>query len=263
MSSYDIRVDSLFCNLGGKEILSSFTFDLPERKYVSVIGPNGSGKTTLLKCLMKLLPKSGGSVEIRGKRLEEYSQKKLARVIGYVPQDAGRSIPFTVEELALMGRYPYLSPFSTITEEDRKIAMSSLRMTGTEDLCGRQYDTLSGGEKQLVLIASVLAQGPKIMLLDEPSTFLDPKHTGMVHSILDRAKNELNVTILVVTHDINSSIVMSDQIIAIKEGTVVFAGEPERITGERILESVFDKEFVYTEHPVTGRKIIVPDAVQR
>ncbi|MBN2185190.1 MAG: ABC transporter ATP-binding protein [Candidatus Krumholzibacteriota bacterium] len=262
MSGFDIRVDNLSCNLGGKEILSSFTFDLPVGKYTSLIGPNGAGKTTLLKCMMKFLPISGGSVEIRGRRIEEYSQKKLAREIGYVPQDAGRSIPFSVEEFALMGRYPYLSPFSSITEDDRRIVKSALEMTGTEEFADRGYDTLSGGEKQLVLIASVLAQGPKIMLLDEPSTFLDPKHTEMVHRILDRIKRELNVTILVVTHDINSSIMMSDGIVAIKKGRMVFSGEPQEITLPGILDKVFDKKFTYTEHPVTGRMIIVPDVMQ-
>ena len=118
-----ISVKDVSFGYGSILVLRDVTFDIQPGDFLSIIGPNGSGKTTLLKCLMKLLPKSGGSVEIRGKSLEEYSQKKLARVIGYVPQDAGRSIPFTVEELVMMGRYPYLSPFSTITEEDRRIAM--------------------------------------------------------------------------------------------------------------------------------------------
>ncbi|MBN2071572.1 MAG: ABC transporter ATP-binding protein [Candidatus Krumholzibacteriota bacterium] len=262
MRGIDIRIDRLSCRLGGKEILSSMTFEVPAGKHLSIIGPNGAGKTTLLKCIMRILPISNGSIEIRGRKIGEYSQKKLARDIGYVPQNAGRSIPFTVEELVLMGRYPYLSPFSSVTPEDRDAARSALDMTGTLALSDRGFDSLSGGEQQLVLIASVLAQGSGIILLDEPATFLDPKHAEEVYRILRRIREEMNATILSVTHDINSSLMVSDAILAIKDGKRAYYGKTGDLTAAGVLDEVFDKKFLYSDHPVSGTRIIMPDVIR-
>lgn len=256
-----INIDRLSCTIGGNEILSSLSMKVHEGEYISVIGPNGAGKTTLLKCLMRILPFSGGGVEINGTSLDTYKQKRLAREIGYVPQSDGRSSPFRVEEFVLMGRYPYLNPFTSVTAGDRKIVASALEMTNIEKLAERRYNTLSSGEKQMVLIASVLAQGSNIILLDEPATFLDPKHTEEVHRILDRINREMHITILAVTHDINSAMMTADSIVILKEGRIVFFGASASIMESGILEEVFEKTFTYTVHPVTGVKIIAPDVI--
>ncbi len=262
MSDSLMEIRDLGCVLGGNRILDSISFDISDGEYLSIIGPNGAGKTTLLKCLMRIVPSWSGTVVLDGRPLSGYRQKELAKRIGYVPQAGDVLFPFTVEEFVMMGRYPFLSPFTTIKSEDRAVVQAAMETTGTIELSARKFATLSGGEKQLVFIAAVIAQGSDLLLLDEPTTFLDPGNALEVQRILADINRRCNITVVAVTHDINSAIIYGDRIIVMKEGKIIHEGEAEDIAATGILEKTYEKEFSYVKHPFSGCTIVVPDIVE-
>jgi iron complex transport system ATP-binding protein len=257
-----VEIQNYSLRIGPKEILKNVTLSVDEGEYLSIIGPNGSGKTTLLKCLDGILTGGVGSIIIKGRPLHHYSQRELAKLVGYVPQADARSSPFTVFEFVMMGRYPYLTPFSSLTRTDECAVREALALTGTEEFSERSLNTLSGGERQKAFIAAALAQGAKILLLDEPTTFLDPRHTVEIQKILKRLNRDSGVTILSVTHDINSALLTSGRIMALKGGIVVFCGDAEEIARRGILDSIYEKPFLFAKHPQTGVPIVMPDEIE-
>lgn len=259
MSRPFLEIRNLSFSIGGKTILRSVSLDIHEGEYLAVIGPNGAGKTTLLKCIMRIFPVGKGVITIDGVAIERYSQKELARRMSYVPQSDGRFFPFTVEEFVLMGRYPHLSPFTSIGTGDKASVREAMAVTRIAHLADRHFNTLSGGEKQMVFIAAALAQGSKILLLDEPATFLDPKHESEIYRILKSINRDLNVTIVSVTHDINSAALQGDRVVIIKDGAVIFHGNAMDILDNTILENAYGKTFTFARHPESDRLIIVPD----
>jgi len=226
------------------------------------VGPNGAGKTTLLKCIDRIQSGGHGRIEVCGRPLAEYSQKELARLISYVPQADVRTSPCTVEQFAPMGRYPYLSPFSTVGSEDRRAVRQVMEMTGTDEFAHRVLDTLSGGERQKVYIAAALAQGAGVLLLDEPTTFLDYRHQAEVRRLLTRVNRESGVTIVAVTHDVNHAALESDRILAMRDGAAVFCGTPGAIMRAERPEEIYRTSFLLTDHPASGMPIIVPRAAE-
>ena len=244
--------------LGRKEILRDVSFSAARGEYLSIVGPNGAGKTTLLKCVDRLLVGGTGRIDVFGRPLESYAQKELARRISYVPQADGRVIPFTVRQFVLMGRYPYLSPFSSIDKEGRNAVDEALDMTGSAEFADRRLDTLSGGERQKVYVAAALAQGSDILLLDEPTTFLDYRHQAEIRDLLSRVNQQSKATIVCVTHDLNRAVLDSDRIVALGAGRVLFSGPPAEIMKSDVLERLFQTPFLLTPHPQTAIPVIVP-----
>ncbi|MBN1294056.1 MAG: ABC transporter ATP-binding protein [Candidatus Latescibacteria bacterium] len=259
MSNSFLVIDNFSFALGKEKILNSVSFGVDEGEYVSLIGPNGAGKTTLLKCLIRIYTGGEGSITLVNKPLDQYTQKELARIISYVPQSNGRFLPFTVHEFVMMGRYPHLSPFTSLSKGDRQAVKDALALTGTGHLSERQLSTLSGGERQTVYIAAAIAQGARILLLDEPTTFLDPKHESDILSILKRVNRQYGITILSVTHDINNAVLHSDRIAVLKHGMLLYVGNSNKIMNNEILESAFDKRFSFIKHPVNGTLMIIPE----
>ncbi|MDT8389393.1 MAG: ABC transporter ATP-binding protein [Lentisphaeria bacterium] len=253
-----LTVDGLSCVLGGQEILKNVSLAVAAGACVSLIGPNGAGKTTLLKCLNRILPFSRGAVTVDGRRLSGYSQPELAAKIAYVPQAQGRFIDFTVFDFVLLSRYPHLSPFSSISAVDKEAAFQALVSTGMEAFADRSHATLSGGERQKVFIAAALAQESPILLLDEPTTFLDPHHQEEIMAILQRVNQQENRTILAVTHDLNNAMMISDQIIAMRDGTIMFQGSPAETMTAPVLEKIYGASFLFVPHPGTGQAMLVP-----
>jgi len=248
--------------IGKKAILRNVSFRVDEGEYVSIVGPNGAGKSTLLKCLDRIHTGGTGQIALAGRPLAGYSQKEVARLLGYVPQADGRLFPFTVEQFILMARYPYLSPFSAISKEDHRVVGEVMRMTETTRFAPRRIDTLSGGERQEVFIAAALAQGPKLLLLDEPTTFLDYGHQDKVQALLRRIREESGTTILAVTHDVNRAALQSDRLVALVEGTVALEGTPEAIMRPDVLAEIYASEFLLVDHPRAGLPVIVPDVLR-
>ena len=254
-----IEIEDFSFSFGNEVILDSISLTIYKGEYFSLIGPNGAGKTTLLKSLMRILPVGKGSITLNDKPLTHYRQRELAKLVSYVPQSDGRSMPFTVEEFVMMGRYPYFSPFTSFTREDMQKVLDALALTDTKHLAERRLNTLSGGERQTVCIAAALTQGAQVMLLDEPTTFLDPKHESNVLKIISKINREHGITIILVTHNINSAVLHSDRIGILKRGLVMFIGNAEDVMDSKILENVYDPPFSFVKHPVTGTSIIVPE----
>ena len=263
MDSPVIDIHNFSFSIGDTIILDSVSLHIYDDEYLSVIGPNGAGKTTLLKCLMRIYTGGKGSISLNGRPIERYSRKELARLISYVPQSIGNNLPFTVEEFVMMGRYPHLSPFTTFGEPDMKAVRDALNLTGTDSLEDRHLSTLSGGERQTIYIAAALAQGARIMLLDEPTAFLDPRHGDDIHRILRRIKAETGVTIITVTHNINNAALESDRVAVLKNGTIVFSGNAPEIMTNEVLRPVYGKKFTFVDHPVTGVRVIIPDSSEQ
>jgi iron complex transport system ATP-binding protein len=258
-SPIGISARSLSCSLGGRPILESISFDIAGGEFVSVIGPNGAGKTTLLRCLMKILPLESGSIAVGGADISRMKQKEVALRAAYVPQADSRYLPFTVEEFVMTGRYPYLSPFSACSHEDRSSVREAMRMTGMDAFSSRRMSSLSGGERQMVMIAAALAQGAGMMLLDEPAAFLDPSHESSIMRILARINESKGNTVVMVTHDINRAILSSSRCMVLDRGRVEYFGDPRELPGSGVLENIYGRKFEYIRHPSAGCDILLPE----
>lgn len=253
-----ITITKLAYAVGKKSILKDISLNIQKGDYLGIIGPNGAGKSTLLKCLMRINQHSFGQIEICGRPLADYSQRELATKLSYVPQSNGRALAYTVKEFVEMGRYPFVKPFSSMTVKDYKVVDDAIEQVGIGPFKHRSLATLSGGERQSVFIAAALAQGAKILLLDEPTTFLDPKHQADTHALLGRLNGELGLTIINVTHDINSAAISCNKVVAIKDGEVTFSGTGQQLMQNSVLKSIFGINFNFAAHPVDGSNCIVP-----
>ncbi|MBN1868471.1 ABC transporter ATP-binding protein [Candidatus Sumerlaeota bacterium] len=256
-----VEIESLSFRIGRKPILRDVSMSVGEGEYWCVVGPNGAGKTTLLKCLDRIYSGTEGAIRIAGRPLREYSQKNLAKLMSYVPQADAATSPFTVHEFVMMGRYPHLSPFSSIRKTDEEAVRRALELTGSIEFVDRRLDTLSGGERQKVHIAAALAQEPRILLLDEPTTFLDYRHQADILALLKRINRESGATVVAVTHDVNCALLSSDRILALKRGSVVYSGEASGVLDEGVLARIYDAAFEFIRHEATGRTIVAPQGV--
>jgi iron complex transport system ATP-binding protein len=248
--------------IGSKGILHGVSFSVAQGEYLSIVGPNGAGKTTLLRCLDRIYRGGTGRITLFGQPLESYRQRDLARRLSYVPQADGRVFPFTVEQFVLMGRYPYLNPFSSVGHEDMEAVREVMDRTGVDEFAHRKLDTLSGGERQKVYIAAALAQGAEVLLLDEPTTFLDYRHQAEVRDLLAEVNRNSGVTVVAVTHDVNRAAMDSHRIVALSDGTVVFDGTPGEIMQPEVLERIYGTSFLLVGHPQGEVPIIAPQLPQ-
>ena len=259
MNNAAVVINQFSFHCGQKEILHDINFSVKEGEYVSIIGPNGAGKSTLLKCLNRIIKGGCGSIDLFGKDLQAYSQKELGRLIGYVSQNREQVFPYTVSEFVLMARYPYLSPLSRVSKQDTRVVEEALAMTDTTDFAHRRVSTLSGGERQKVYLAGALAQQPKILLLDEPTTHLDPRYHAEIQQTISAICARLKMTILHVTHDFSHIAFWSRKVIAIKAGRVHSTGTPDEILTRERLKDIFETDFLLIPHPSTRHNIIVAE----
>lgn len=253
-----IEVRGLSLAIGGKQILRDVSLAVHPGEYLSIVGPNGAGKTTLLRCLLRILRPSGGEVLVAGRPLESYSQRQLARVLSYVPQTIESGLPYTVSEMVMMGRYAYFRPLAPISKADRQIVCDTLERTGLVELAERPIATLSGGERQKVFIAAALAQQAQVLLLDEPTTFLDYRHQAEVCRLLVEVNRTLGSTIVAVTHDVNTAALHSRQIVALRQGQVAFDGAPQELMRPEVLARIYDSPLLMVTHPTANLPVIVP-----
>lgn len=262
MSNVLFNINELSYSISNKKILNSLSLNIYDGDFLSIIGPNGGGKTTLIKCLIGINKPPAEKIFLNNIPIEKISQKELAKQISYVPQISEQTFPFTAKEFLMLARYPHLSRFTSITSDDKKAVTEALDITNTNHLSDRYINTLSGGEKQMIFIAAALAQGGDVIILDEPATFLDPKHEHKIYEILKRIHTQNNKTILSVTHNINSAILYSDKIAILKSGAISFYGNSDQITENKILEKTYGKKFTFIKHPTCDKFIIVPEVIQ-
>ncbi len=253
-----IEIRNLTFSFGNTQVVKSVNLQIPQGKIVSIVGPNGSGKTTLLRCVMRVVKGFMGQVLISGKSLDEYTQKDLAREVAYVPQASERFHSFTVREMVLMGRYPHLSPLSPVGQEDYRAVEKALNSTGTAQFAERRMDQLSGGERQKVMIAAAIAQGADTLLLDEPTTFLDYRHQQDVREMLVEQNRQHGATILMVTHDLNTAAIISDRLVALREGRVVAEGSTNEVMQTETLREIYGTTLLLGQHPQANLAMVLP-----
>lgn len=238
-------------------ILREITFSISEGEFVGIIGPNGAGKSTLLKLLDNILVPAEGELLLFDAPLGSYQRKELARLIGYVPQNFTTAFNYTAYDIVMMGRFPYISAFSSGSENDRKIVRTSMEATEVWELRERLFSDLSGGERQRVVLASALAQEPKLLLLDEPTATLDIRHQIHFFGILKELQREQNMTIVSVTHDVNLAIRYCDRMLVMKNGKIIADGHPAEIIDENLIHSVYDIGVKIIDHPQDGKPLLV------
>lgn len=258
MNAPAILVEGLCVRFGSAEILREIDFRVESGGFLAVVGPNGAGKSTLLRCLDGIVEPSGGRVEICGRALHGYNRRDLARTISYVPQPDGGSLDFTVRAFVEMGRFPYLGAWAALTETDQAAVSEAMDLTEVTGFAERTMASLSGGERQRASIAAAIAQGGSILLLDEPTSFLDYRHQGQILDLLDRLHQEKGLTVVAVTHDLNSAVASADTVLALKGGRVERVGPPADLLDERVLAEIFDAEFRLVEGGRRGLPFVLP-----
>ena len=241
-----------------REVLKDISFDVERGDIFCVLGPNGCGKTTLLKCLGGILKPNKGSILLDGVEASTISRAEYAKLVGYVPQEHGLVFPYKTIDVVLMGRAPHLGIFSTPSEKDYRIAEEALREVGIYHLKDRPYVELSGGARQLVIIARVLAQQPKILLLDEPTSHLDIKNQMAILRIVTKLA-EQGMTIVMSTHFPRHALLFSSKVGIMVGGRFIAIGNPEEVVTEERLKKAYDIDIkiLTVKNPLGDRAIKV------
>lgn len=234
-----IEVKGLSFDYPGTEVLRDISFEVESGSFWAIAGPNGVGKTTLLNLLCGVLGSKGGSIKIDGSNIESYSVRELAQKIAVVRQEFVPVFDFTVEETVLMARTPYLPAFGFEREADRTIAADALEMTDTAQFASRPLSELSGGERQRSFIARALAQDTGILLLDEPTSFLDLRHQVQIYDLLKSAQLEKGKTVITVTHDINLAAQYVDFVLLLSSECGYQSGRTKDVFLPEQIEKVF------------------------
>jgi len=239
-------------------ILDDISFQVQEGEVLGVVGPNGSGKTSLLKVLARLMTPQQGRINLFGQDVASLAQREIACIVGVVQQDTQMLFPFTVVETVLMGRFPHrardrwIGGFGWENREDVAIAEQAMMTMDIVHLAHRVVTDLSGGERQRAVIARALAQTPKVLLLDEPTAFLDLQHQVEICSVLRRLRDERGLTVVLVSHDLNLVSQYCDRILLLDRGQIVRLGGPDEVIKPEVLESVYRCRVLVDRHPSSG-----------
>jgi cobalamin transport system ATP-binding protein len=219
-------------------VLHGVSLSVERGEMVAILGPNGSGKTTLLKILSAVLNRQG-EVKLNGRNIESFDRRELSKLFAVVPQENRVNFPYTVAEVVLMGRASYHSPFALERKTDLEVARASMELTDALSFSHRYVHELSGGEKQRVMIARALAQEPEILLLDEPSAFLDLKHQVQIFELLCRLNRERRLTIVAALHDLNLAAMFFARLVMLRDGKIYRDGPPSEVLTEKTIEEVY------------------------
>jgi ABC-type cobalamin/Fe3+-siderophores transport system ATPase subunit len=239
-------------------VLEDVSLEVARGAIVGLLGPNGSGKTTLLRILAGVLPPQSGTVAIDGRPIAHLTRRELARRVAVVPQETHSTFDFSVIDMVLMGRYPHLGAFELEGADDQAIARDALAATGTSALEARPFATLSGGEKQRVVIASALAQASDMLLLDEPTAALDLGYQFEIAALLRRLNSERGTTMVVSTHDLNLAAAMCERVVLLKQGRVIAQGVTEETMTVANIRQLYEVEADVQFHPLAGHLTVVP-----
>ena len=223
----------------GRPAVRDVSLQVTEATMTAVIGANGSGKSTLIRMLSGLLRPQSGNIVLNGVPFDSWEPRLRARQIAYMPQSTATAFPFQVIDLVLSGRTPHTLRFRFESARDTEIAMEALEVAGAAHLAVRPYTSLSGGERQMVILARALAQEPRVLLLDEPSSALDLKHRADLIRTLTRLREGKKLSVVMITHDLQLT-GSFDQVVALREGTVAAAGKPQDVLRDELLRAIFD-----------------------
>ena len=256
MTADVLEAQNLCCAYGSKEILRNVSFKVDKGALCGLLGPNGSGKTTLFRCLLKFQKNWSGSVSICGKNTEKLNPGAMAALVSYVPQDHHATFPFTVREMVRMGRTPLLSSSFKLSLDDLEAVEKSLELLGIKKIADQTWNSLSGGQRQLALIARAVVQKAPLMLLDEPTSALDFKNQIEVWQVL-RKLADLGFTIIACCHDPNYILWYCNQVILLKDGLVTGYGKPQKMLTQSNLNKLYG-DACQREHLLSGLDIVHP-----
>lgn len=237
---------------GERVIINNLTLDISNPEIVTIIGPNGSGKSTLLKALCRLLEPAAGTVYLDSKDINKMSTEEVARTVAVMAQSAVAPGGTTVEELVCYGRLPYRKFFDGLSGEDRMAIEEAIEFTELSLLRNRLVHTLSGGERQRAWLAMALAQKPQILLLDEPTTYLDVHHQLELMELVVRLHKEMGLTVIMVLHDLNHAARYSERLIALKQGKIMADGATEDVFVKPVIENLYDVQAVIMNVEANG-----------
>jgi iron complex transport system ATP-binding protein len=248
---------------GDRTIVEDLDLEVLHGTVTAVIGPNGCGKSTLLRALGRLLKPSKGHVLLDGRRIDSMPTREVATVLGLLPQAPTAPEGLTVGDLVARGRHPHQAWYRQWSGDDEEAVAEALSWTGIADLAERPVDELSGGQRQRAWISMALAQGTELLLLDEPTTFLDLSHQVEVLELVDRLHRERGRTVVMVLHDLNLAARYADRLVAMKEGRIVAQGAPADVITEPLLREVFALDAKVVADPVAGTPMVVPIGTTR
>ena len=246
-----LKVEKLTYDIGGTRILKDITFDVEENTFVGVIGPNGSGKSTMLKSIYGVNKPSGGNIYFEGEDLLKISSKDRAKKIAVLAQESGGQFDFSVQQVVEMGRDPHKNTLESYSKHDLEIVDRVLCEMKLDNYRERSFNTLSGGEKQRVLIARLLVQESKFIILDEPTNHLDIGHQIEIMNIIKK----MGVTVLSAIHDMNMAAIYCDKLVIMKKGEVITQGSVEETLTSEMLKDLFNVEAEI--HDLKGRKHVI------
>ncbi|MGD2115755.1 MAG: ABC transporter ATP-binding protein, partial [Acidobacteriota bacterium] len=236
-------------------VVGPVDLDVHRGEALAVVGPNGAGKTSLLRLLTGLLQPATGALALEGRPFSGFHRKELARRIAYVPQLRPIRVPLRVADVVLLGRYPHLRPLQMApSAADFRAVAEALAVVGIEELRHRPVDELSGGERQAVYIAAALAQEAELLVLDEPTTHLDPRHQRDIAALIPRLLRQAGRTVVFATHDLNFASLTATRVIALRRGRILASGAPAELMSPGVLDELFDAPFEVVrpgERPIT------------
>lgn len=257
-STARLRGDRLTLGYGKKVVADNLSVAIPDGHFTAIIGPNGCGKSTLLRTLSRLMTPTLGHVYLDGEQIQRFNSKEVARRIGLLAQNATTPGDITVQELVSRGRYPHQPLFTRWRQEDDRAVQRAMEATGVADLALQSVDTLSGGQRQRAWIAMVLAQETAIMLLDEPTTWLDISYQIDVLELLSELNREQGYTLAAVLHDLNQACRYATHLIALRDGKIVAQGAPKEIVTAELIEAVYGLRCMIIDDPVAHTPLVVP-----
>ncbi|MFE4175126.1 ABC transporter ATP-binding protein [Streptomyces sp. NPDC056909] len=243
-----------------RTVVHELELAVPDGRVTVIVGPNACGKSTTLRALGRLLKPRGGSVLLDGEELAKIPTKRIARSIGLLPQSPVAPEAITVADLVSRGRQPHQHWWQQWSDEDERAVTEAMARTAVTELADRPVDELSGGQRQRVWIAMALAQETDLLLLDEPTTFLDIAHQVEVLDLVRRLNHEQGRTVVIVLHDLNQAARYADHLVAMKSGRVVAEGDPADVVTADLVQEVFGLASVVIPDPVTGSPLVIPGA---
>jgi len=251
----NLTVNNLSFKYDGTQVLEDVNIEVKIGEMLSIVGPNGSGKSTLLKCINRILKTQQNTVLIDGEDTSKLNLKELSKIMGYVPQNSTNTFPFTVFDIVLMGRKPYIH--WSLSERDTEIVAEMMNYIGIGNLAMRHFNELSGGEQQKVIIARALAQQPQFLLLDEPTSSLDIKHQLEILCILKSLAKTKHRAVIVAMHDLNLASRFSDSMLMLKKGSIFTVGTPNAVLTEENIEAVYGIK-THVTNSVLGSPQVTP-----
>lgn len=244
-----LRVESIYKQYGDEEILKDLSFSIKKGEIFGIIGPNGSGKSTIIKQLSGIEKPSKGKILLAGREIESYSRKEIARLVAVLQQEALPTIGFTVREVVEMGRFPFQNWFGEDLIVVDHFIDSILEKLNLSSMSESKLEHLSGGERQRVALAKMMAQSPTLLMLDEPTTFLDIGYQIHLMNHIYQWRQEENVTVIAVLHDLNLASIYCDRLLLLHEGEILALGSPHEIIQADLIESVYKVRPIVISHP--------------